>query len=171
LAKEVVILLGIKKANVCQQVLKLSFIDNLVLSLDLFSYCILLFLSRFMWIGLLRGSPDEQFSWVDDPLPTLYSNWALSEPNNFDGRGENCGHMYLWTGERAMQWNDELCVNPTIGSMIFMCEMKPVDFSPKPAKTGNSVDEEGSGKAGSGSGEVSSGSESGDDSLLTLNGM
>ncbi|XP_078376682.1 uncharacterized protein LOC144660015 [Oculina patagonica] len=120
---------------------------------------------RFLWIGLLRGSPDERFQWVDDPAPTLYSNWALSEPNNFHGRGENCGHMYIWKGEKAMQWNDEVCVNPTIGPMIFMCEMKPVDFGPKPAKTGNSIDEEGSGEPGSGSGEFSGESEStsGDD--------
>lgn len=116
-----------------------------------------------MWIGLLRGSSDERFSWVDSPSPTLYSNWAITEPNNFNGRGENCGHMYIWKGEKAMQWNDELCVNPTIGPMIFMCEIKPVDLGPKPAKTGNSIDEDRSGNGGSGSGEVSSGSESGDD--------
>lgn len=126
-------------------------------------HCIFLFFSRYMWIGLLRGSSDERFSWVDSPSPTLYSNWAITEPNNFNGRGENCGHMYIWKGEKAMQWNDELCVNPTIGPMIFMCEIKPVDLGPKPAKTGNSIDEDRSGNGGSGSGEVSSGSESGDD--------
>ena len=116
-----------------------------------------------MWIGLLRGSPDERFSWVDNPSPTLYSNWALGEPNDFYGRGENCGHMYIWKGEKATQWNDEICVNPSIGPMVFMCEMKPVDFGPKPAKTSNSVDEEGSGESVSGSGEFSGRSESGDD--------
>ena len=119
-----------------------------------------------MWIGLLRGSSDEYFSWVNDPSPTMYSDWALDEPNNFGGRGENCGHMYIWRGDKAMQWNDELCVKPTIGPMIFMCEMKPVDFGPKPAKTGNSIDEEGSGETESGSGEFSGGSESGDNLVI-----
>lgn len=55
--------------------------------------------------------------------------------------------------------------------MIFMCEMKLVDFGFKLVKIGNLVDEEGLGKEGFGLGEVLSGFESGDDFLLMLNGI
>lgn len=125
-----------------------------------------------MWIGLLRGSSDETFSWVREPFPPLYSNWALGEPNNFYSRGENCGHMYIWNSEKAKQWNDELCVNPSIGPMIFMCEIEPantqrmplgntvIKTATKTLKSSNLIDGEGSGEE-SGSGEFSSGSESG----------
>lgn len=98
------------------------------------------------------------------PPPILYSNWAMEEPNNFNGQGENCGHMYIWKGEKAMEWNDEICVNPSIGPMTFMCEMKPLDLGSKPVKTGNSINEGGSGEEESGSGESASGWASGDDS-------
>lgn len=120
---------------------------------------------RYMWIGLLRGFSDESFSWINDPSPPMYSNWALGEPNNFYGRGENCGHMYISTSEKAKQWNDELCVNPTIGPMVFMCEIEPENTprmlgKRKPVETGTSINEEISGEqSGSGSGEFSSGSE------------
>lgn len=125
-----------------------------------------------MWIGLLRGSSDETFSWVREPFPPLYSNWALGEPNNFYSRGENCGHMYIWNSEKAKQWNDELCVNPSIGPMVFMCEIEPantqrmplgntvIKTATKTLKSSNLIDGEGSGEE-SGSGEFSSGSESG----------
>lgn len=117
---------------------------------------------RFMWIGLLRGSSDETFTWINDHSPLMYSNWALGEPNNAYGRGENCGHMYIYSRDKAKQWNDELCVNPTIGSMVFMCEIEPVDTirmmeMPKTVEISNSVDEDSSGED-SGSGEYSSGS-------------
>ena len=119
-----------------------------------------------MWIGLLRGSSDESFSWINEPSPPLYTNWALGEPNNFYGRGENCGHMYIWKGEKAKQWNDELCVNPSIGPMVFMCEIEPVHSLrmlgyPRQVETSNLIDGEGSATEESGSGELSSGSESG----------
>lgn len=114
---------------------------------------------RFMWIGLLRGSADESFAWVHDPYPPLYSNWALGEPNNFYGRGENCGHMYIWTSQKGKQWNDELCVNPSIGPMVFMCEIQPLGARKIPenykiVETPNVVDGDGSGDQ-SGSGELS----------------
>lgn len=120
---------------------------------------------KFMWIGLLRGSADETFSWVNDPYPPLYSNWALGEPNDFSGRGENCGHMYIWTNPKGKQWNDELCVDPYIGSMIFMCEIQPVDKlrmtgSYKVIKSTNVIDGEGSSDQ-SASGEETSESNSG----------
>lgn len=121
-----------------------------------------LVVSRYMWIGLLRGSSSEQFAWVHTSPPILYSNWAIEEPNNLHGRGENCGHIYIWKGDKAMQWNDELCVNPTIGPMIFMCEMKPLDLELKPINSGNSVIEGGSGEGESGSGGSASGWASGD---------
>lgn len=117
---------------------------------------------KYMWIGLLRGSSSEQFAWVHTPPPILYSNWAVEEPNNLHGRGENCGHIYIWKGDKAMQWNDELCVNPTIGPMIFMCEMKPLDLGLEPIKSGNSINQVGSGEGESGSGEPASGWASGD---------
>ena len=125
----------------------------------------LFFFARFMWIGLLRGSADETFSWVNDPYPPLYSNWALGEPNDFSGRGENCGHMYIWTNLKGKQWNDELCVDPYIGSMIFMCEIQPVDKlrmtgSYKVIKSTNVIDGEGSSDQ-SASGEETSESNSG----------
>ena len=119
----------------------------------------LIFSSRFMWIGLLRGSADESFAWVNDPYPPLYSNWALGEPNNFYGRGENCGHMYIWTSQKGKQWNDELCVNPSIGPMVFMCEIQPLGARRIPenykiVESPNVVDGEESGDQ-SGSGELS----------------
>ena len=131
-------------------------------NIDLNSKRFFFILSRFMWIGLLRGSSDETFTWINDHSPLMYSNWALGEPNNAYGRGENCGHMYIYSRDKAKQWNDELCVNPTIGSMVFMCEIEPVDTirmmeMPKTVEISNSVDEDSSGED-SGSGEYSSGS-------------
>ena len=131
-------------------------------NIDLNSKRFFFILSRFMWIGLLRGSSDETFTWINDHSPLMYFNWALGEPNNAYGRGENCGHMYIYSRDKAKQWNDELCVNPTIGSMVFMCEIEPVDTirmmeMPKTVEISNSVDEDSSGED-SGSGEYSSGS-------------
>ena len=121
------------------------------------SYCF-----RYMWIGLLRGFPVERFSWVDERSPMMYSNWATGEPNDELNRGENCGHMYVKESSRATQWNDELCVNPTIGPMIFMCEKPAVEPRGTPVWTGTSVDGEGSGIE-SGSGETSGEFECGDE--------
>lgn len=59
----------------------------------------------------------------------FYSNWAQNEPNNRNTHGENCVHMYVGSGSKAMKWNDELCVNPTTGPMAYMCEKKVRGYS------------------------------------------
>ena len=77
---------------------------------------------KYLWLGLLRGSWGEEFYWVDKS-PLTYARWAHRQPKHHVD-GDNCAHMYIGKGNRAMQWNDVDCVYPSIGSMAYMCERK-----------------------------------------------
>ncbi|MCI9596283.1 MAG: hypothetical protein HFE75_03095 [Firmicutes bacterium] len=61
------------------------------------------------WIGLFRKNANAEWQWVTGEN-VGYTNWANGEPNNGQGAGECCVHMYAkqhrtnYTG----QWNDTL---------------------------------------------------------------
>ena len=76
---------------------------------------------KYMWIGLRRSSPQEDFHWVDNST-VAYQIWAAGEPNNRYNNGEICVLMYISKFKRLGPWNDEMCVNPRKLPMAYMCE-------------------------------------------------
>nr|XP_006813569.1 PREDICTED: macrophage mannose receptor 1-like [Saccoglossus kowalevskii] len=60
-----------------------------------------------IWIGLNDLRHQRLFEWSDLSQVT-YTNWNNGEPNNWNGRDEQCVNM-LVDGSAAGLWNDELC--------------------------------------------------------------
>ena len=52
-----------------------------------------------------------------------YTNWARQEPNNYEGKSENCVEMYRDTESYRVggTWNDALCSDVTV-SFIFQVQ-------------------------------------------------
>ncbi|KAM3929231.1 macrophage mannose receptor 1-like [Leptodactylus fuscus] len=69
---------------------------------------------KVMWIGLVKGNPDEGFMWSDGS-PLTYENWGYSEPDNILGE-EYCGSMFGYT----LRWNDLHCDI----ALEWICELK-----------------------------------------------
>ena len=59
--------------------------------------------ARGMWIGMMYKGASKGWEWEDDS-EVSYTKWDQGEPNNWEGRQEDCVE-FLGTGD----WNDELC--------------------------------------------------------------
>lgn len=59
--------------------------------------------NRFLWIGLNDVAQEGTFEWVNGE-PLIFTNWAPSEPNNFNGDEDFVG-MYP-IAFNGGQWND-----------------------------------------------------------------
>ncbi len=66
------------------------------------------------WIGLAEPS-EGRWLWSNG-TPAKFFAWGSGEPNNFGGRGEDCGDWETLSG----RWNDANCFT----TMHFMCEGK-----------------------------------------------
>ena len=67
------------------------------------------------WIGYNDLTLEGYWGW-DGPYST-YTNWASSEPNDWQG-GEDCTLLNSWAGG---QWNDASCMTAT----YYVCEANP----------------------------------------------
>ncbi|XP_043911603.1 lectin-like [Protopterus annectens] len=73
----------------------------------------------FTWIGGNDQFKNRNFMWSDGS-EWNYENWAIGEPNNFNGRREAC-FQFLFGANK--QWNDEPCS----GSFPFICKAPKSD--------------------------------------------
>ncbi|XP_076807104.1 uncharacterized protein LOC143450437 isoform X3 [Clavelina lepadiformis] len=67
-----------------------------------------------IWIGLNDLRSTYEYEWADGEQVT-YTNWARQEPNNYEGKSENCVEMYRDTESYRVggTWNDALCSDVT----------------------------------------------------------
>ncbi|XP_023150248.3 CD209 antigen-like protein E [Amphiprion ocellaris] len=70
-----------------------------------------------LWIGLTEGGRKGEWQWVDGtPLTTSY--WGTGEPNNFEGKTEDCVEIKFHDNKNS--WNDIPCEDLN----FWMCEKK-----------------------------------------------
>ncbi|KAM9769964.1 uncharacterized protein ACNS7B_006993 [Menidia menidia] len=70
---------------------------------------------KVLWIGLTDKVSEGHWKWVDG-TPLTQSYWFFGEPNNFNGRDEDCAEIQQYNIERS--WNDVTCTNEN----FFICE-------------------------------------------------
>uniref|UniRef100_A0A0B7BIK3 Macrophage mannose receptor 1-like n=1 Tax=Arion vulgaris TaxID=1028688 RepID=A0A0B7BIK3_9EUPU len=66
------------------------------------------------WLGLNDRYSQMTFMW-DDLSPVTYTNWLPNEPNNYQGKKEDCVKIHTLAGE----WSDENCDQNNAG---YICE-------------------------------------------------
>ncbi len=71
------------------------------------------------WFGGFQppGSPDEpegDWEWVTGE-PFVYTNWHVGEPNDFDGREEDCLDPHP---DGSLGWNDSSCDDRRVGGYV-----------------------------------------------------
>jgi len=71
------------------------------------------------WFGGFQspGSPDEpegNWQWVTGE-PFVYANWHDGEPNDFQGREEDCLNPHP---DGSLGWNDHLCDDRRVGGYV-----------------------------------------------------
>ena len=72
--------------------------------------------SKWAWIGLSDLLVETQFQWSADNSLVNYTNWNTGEPNDGDGKGEDCVYIGV-----ATAWNDSPC-----GTVVpFVCKYCP----------------------------------------------
>ncbi|XP_052258892.1 macrophage mannose receptor 1-like [Dreissena polymorpha] len=72
------------------------------------------------WIGLNDIGNQMRFQWTDKS-PVTYTNWAVTEPNNFGNRAEDCVSIEVWdAAQRKGEWNDDICEEPLQG---YICKL------------------------------------------------
>ena len=77
---------------------------------------------RWAWIGLSDTATDGVYVWTDGTLYD-YENFAPGEPTG--PGGESCFHLYDTNiYDRALTWNDYLCINSTFKSILtsYICQ-------------------------------------------------
>jgi hypothetical protein len=72
------------------------------------------------WFGGFQPSespnePDGDWQWVTGE-PFVYTNWSPDEPNDFDGREEDC--VQPFPNEGPPTWNDSQCDDRRIGGYV-----------------------------------------------------
>uniref|UniRef100_A0A674N5Y7 C-type lectin domain-containing protein n=1 Tax=Takifugu rubripes TaxID=31033 RepID=A0A674N5Y7_TAKRU len=72
---------------------------------------------KYMWIGLTDQRSERTWRWVDG-TPLTESYWSLGEPNNYEGRQEQCVEQI--DREDKKGWNDLVCEF----SNFYMCEKR-----------------------------------------------
>uniref|UniRef100_UPI003B98816D C-type lectin domain-containing protein n=1 Tax=Takifugu rubripes TaxID=31033 RepID=UPI003B98816D len=70
-----------------------------------------------LWIGLMEQRSERTWRWVDG-TPLTESYWSLGEPNNYEGRQEQCVEQI--DREDKKGWNDLVCEF----SNFYMCEKR-----------------------------------------------
>lgn len=70
---------------------------------------------RAVWIGLTEPESDGRWRWVDG-TPFSESYWIQDEPNNHQGRKEDCAELISEVGKKG--WNDLDCKSQN----FFLCE-------------------------------------------------
>uniref|UniRef100_A0A3B5KEF3 C-type lectin domain-containing protein n=1 Tax=Takifugu rubripes TaxID=31033 RepID=A0A3B5KEF3_TAKRU len=70
-----------------------------------------------LWIGLMEQRSERTWRWVDG-TPLTESYWSLGEPNNYEGRQEQCVEQV--DREDKKGWNDLVCEF----SNFYMCEKR-----------------------------------------------
>ncbi|ESO86195.1 hypothetical protein LOTGIDRAFT_235549 [Lottia gigantea] len=76
-----------------------------------------------LWIGLNDRTSTmitRKFMWTDGS-PITYTNWDNGEPNNYQGKRENCVKMYTNKAISPGVWSDDDCDTPLNG---FICKTK-----------------------------------------------
>ena len=78
------------------------------------------------WFGGFQSwqSPEEPeggWQWVGGE-PFVYTNWADDEPNDFDGREEDCMHPHP---NRPEGWNDAACDDGRVGGYVVEYDVHP----------------------------------------------
>ena len=63
-----------------------------------------------IWLNIGRDDPESPFKYFSDNSSLAWKNWARYEPNNHEGKGENCVQTH-WHGPWQSQWMDVVCVN------------------------------------------------------------
>ncbi|KAM3929236.1 macrophage mannose receptor 1-like [Leptodactylus fuscus] len=79
------------------------------------------------WIGLVKGNPDEGFTWSNGS-PLSYDNWASGQPDNHNGE-EFCGLIFGY----LLLWKDLHCGT----KLEWICELKKgaeLKEEPEPTK-------------------------------------
>uniref|UniRef100_A0A674PGL0 C-type lectin domain-containing protein n=1 Tax=Takifugu rubripes TaxID=31033 RepID=A0A674PGL0_TAKRU len=72
-----------------------------------------------LWIGLMEQRSERTWRWVDGtPLTEGAAYWSLGEPNNYEGRQEQCVEQI--DREDKKGWNDLVCEF----SNFYMCEKR-----------------------------------------------
>ncbi|CAJ1053673.1 CD209 antigen-like protein A [Xyrichtys novacula] len=77
-------------------------------------------INRMMWIGLTRERKQDTWVWVDGS-PLNQSYWDVGEPNNYQGKVEDCVEVNHEDAENS--WNDRQCKDLN----LWICE-KTVAF-------------------------------------------
>ncbi|KAF3687472.1 C-type lectin domain family 4 member M CD209 antigen-like protein 1 [Channa argus] len=74
---------------------------------------------KVMWLGLSDRETEGVWKWVDGTVLTeRFSFWSSGEPNNYNGRNEDCGMIWYYNTEDS--WNDGVCENEN----FWICEKK-----------------------------------------------
>ncbi|XP_071096513.1 perlucin-like protein [Haliotis cracherodii] len=73
------------------------------------------------WIGLSDMDTEGQWQNMRFKQNATYLNWIPGQPNNDNGRGENCAHINAKDG-RDYKWNDHSCN----AELNFICEAFPL---------------------------------------------
>ncbi|XP_028282423.1 CD209 antigen-like protein E [Parambassis ranga] len=79
------------------------------------------FLRKFkkrVWIGLTDKETEGVWKWVDGTQLSI-SFWIPGEPNNFEGKDEDCGEIRYYDQEDS--WNDAPCDM----QINWICEQAP----------------------------------------------
>ncbi|XP_038054245.1 alpha-N-acetylgalactosamine-specific lectin-like [Patiria miniata] len=69
-----------------------------------------------VWIGHNDHANEGSFTWSDG-TGVDYTGWRTNEPNNYGGRGEDCGSFYRTT--EHVGWNDYRCEV----ALPYLCKM------------------------------------------------
>ena len=72
-----------------------------------------------IYLNIQRENPESKFKFLSDNTEIDWNNWASGEPNNHEGKGENCVTSHFWSYFKG-QWVDVLCSN--VGQVI--CQQK-----------------------------------------------
>ena len=92
------------------------------------------------WFGGFQppGSPDEpegDWEWVTGE-PFDYTNWHPDEPNDFQGREEDCLHPHP---DGSLAWNDSSCDDRRVGGYVVEYDSKPLNAELSPLGGGGKI--------------------------------